>query len=600
MTASVSVPVGTVVNLTANPHDSRISVNGNSIGSTKTWKGTATLPRVGLWSIGLTIGSETCTIKSSAYPKVVCMVDFVSDGAGGCKCPSGKENKDGVCTTVQPTDSFNKVCQDADVKVGADTIEYTNAELSKGTKLRIKLDNKTAGDAEQYDIKLSPVAISAKSMTAVTDVELDVLGTFDVQIVRRTTHKLCYLRERINVIYKCAANELKTTDGACVEPKVQASVESNTISMALEKENNFLDMPLSDTVRTIQLAPSGAAVTSMHALSGAYIYSHVYVVCTCKSLHLSAADYNISWNEPILKMKETSKSKEPAWARLGKVVRTSKTTSQATVTVYFNTSGIPDGTELHGNITFGGTASSIAAAGDMKSLGAAEAFKKLSVVVRSAPSLVHSPMTFDQEEPIAGQKVTLFIDPKDSDGLPITHARGRFIQIAWSTQMGNRDARTDCGDAKTNCKDAVFKDGRFVVEFSSLDLSEPGDHYIWVSHKCVYCYASRETPPYTHFINIGYQNFWTRNSGQHISPTCKHVCVLTDKKTTMRPHCQILHGQEHCCRWHCCSCDRNTHHGWRVGTKEPTENRVRRKLCLLMRQSLMHWFIAVRSSQALR
>ena len=101
LTASMTVPVGTAVALTANPLGSSVSVDQNSADSTTVWVGTATLPTVGSWSIALTIGSETCTIDPSAYPAVACMSGFVSNGAGRCECPTGMQNVNGVCTTVQ-------------------------------------------------------------------------------------------------------------------------------------------------------------------------------------------------------------------------------------------------------------------------------------------------------------------------------------------------------------------------------------------------------------------------------------------------------------------------------------------------------------------
>ncbi len=59
------------------------------------WSGTATLPSVGVWSVSLSVGSETCMPEQL---NVTCLDGFAFDPTTKtCRCPVGKQNINGVC-----------------------------------------------------------------------------------------------------------------------------------------------------------------------------------------------------------------------------------------------------------------------------------------------------------------------------------------------------------------------------------------------------------------------------------------------------------------------------------------------------------------------
>ena len=123
---------------------------------------------------------------------------------------------------------------------------------------------------------------------------------------------------------------------------------------------------------------------------------------------------------------------------------------------------IPDGTLLAATLDFTGTA------------GANEtnATISLTAVVQSTPSLDKSTIKIPTEI-TAGQSARMSIDAIDTQGIPITEGRGRFIEVAWTGPGGSRPS-----------KKMVFDPGRnrFECEFTGLELSQVGDYHIWL-HK---------------------------------------------------------------------------------------------------------------------
>lgn len=95
ISAKLNLPPNANASLIAVPLDSTVHVGQ---GLTDEREVSATLPSTGMWSVELTIGTETC--EQSTEMRVKCLNEFIDDGAGSCVCPEGKQNRGGKCVTV--------------------------------------------------------------------------------------------------------------------------------------------------------------------------------------------------------------------------------------------------------------------------------------------------------------------------------------------------------------------------------------------------------------------------------------------------------------------------------------------------------------------
>lgn len=217
----------------------------------------------------------------------------------------------------------------------------------------------------------------------------------------------------------CSGKQMKTTkEGFCVVPKLKASVQADALVVELHKPNRHLaGMPLKWN-RVVQIEPS--------------------------------ANYDINPTVTLRRRPNT------AWIRKSPLQRaTSKYVKK--VQVYFNPTGIPDGSNLT-------AALEVHDAYDNDQKSSPIVFE---AIVMSTPSFERSTMEMSRQSE-QGQPVKMTIAAKDEDGMSITHARGRFFEMAWAGP-----------DSVQKTKTSIVQDGHFVVEFSGEELAASGVYQVW-------------------------------------------------------------------------------------------------------------------------
>ena len=82
------------------------------------------------------------------------MPGFGNDGSGGCKCPTGKQNVDGVCIDVQ-TDSL---CTHAEVTANSLPMDDSSSTVPLAGSSML-LVNLGSGDAIQAQVVMTPMQV---------------------------------------------------------------------------------------------------------------------------------------------------------------------------------------------------------------------------------------------------------------------------------------------------------------------------------------------------------------------------------------------------------------------------------------------------------
>jgi hypothetical protein len=113
------LPLGTNVSLSAVPQKGAVPLLPSEAGGES---GKAELPSIGMWDLQLTINKTACAPRPM---RVTCSAEhgFVSSAGGGCECPTGKQNVNGICTL---TTTPKTACQVATFKPDPNVTKLTD------------------------------------------------------------------------------------------------------------------------------------------------------------------------------------------------------------------------------------------------------------------------------------------------------------------------------------------------------------------------------------------------------------------------------------------------------------------------------------------
>ena len=194
------LPLGTNISLSAVPQKGAVPVLPSESG------GKAELPSIGVWDLQLTVNKTACAPRPMRVP---CSAGFVNTTSGGCECPTGKKNVNGICT---PTATPKTACEvatfhsDPNVKDLTDTSTF-NISFSDGR------------DPTNITVLMRPqVALrstTASNTTALLGLGQVVPGAYEVELQEAGSR--CTLLSSVNV--GCSEGYVAAggTDGKCTK-----------------------------------------------------------------------------------------------------------------------------------------------------------------------------------------------------------------------------------------------------------------------------------------------------------------------------------------------------------------------------------------------
>ena len=152
-------------------------------------------------------------------------------------------------------------------------------------------------------------------------------------------------------------------------------------------------------------------------------------------------------------------------------------TSNGRLQLHFNTSGFADGTKLVEVLELNGMAQGLSVYSDPVSI---------SLQVASSPSFDLSTISIPTTVR-TGEAAGISIKAVDTEGLPITEARGRFMRLELEKD----------GAVSPFKHDTTFRHdkGDFYVDIPSTALTSPGIYKIWISEVFEYAVTNSSTKP---------------------------------------------------------------------------------------------------------
>jgi hypothetical protein len=162
------------------------------------------LPFTGSWNVSFTLvtGSKTeqCPLPVQS---ISCMPTFVRTPSGGCECPPGDENIDGVCTLI--TDK--PAC--AVVTFTPNKTLTDNATLSLGFSDRRDPSKVTVLMRPKVAVRTAP----ASNPSALLELGRVVPGEYEIELAEGDTK--CTLLSSVNV--SCSADYVRGLSGTCIK-----------------------------------------------------------------------------------------------------------------------------------------------------------------------------------------------------------------------------------------------------------------------------------------------------------------------------------------------------------------------------------------------
>ena len=152
-------------------------------------------------------------------------------------------------------------------------------------------------------------------------------------------------------------------------------------------------------------------------------------------------------------------------------------TSTGRLQFHFNTSGFADGTKLVEVLELNGMAQGLSVYSDPVSI---------SLQVASSPSFDLSTISIPTTVR-TGEAAGISIKAVDTEGLPITEARGRFMRLELE-----KDRAVSHSKHETTFR---HDKGDFYVDIPSTDLTSPGIYKIWISEVFEYAVTNSSTKP---------------------------------------------------------------------------------------------------------
>jgi surface protein len=212
LTAQLSaVPTDANVSLSAVPQKGAVAVPlvPQSGGS----RGSADLPSTGTWDIQLTIDGQSCP---SQPRNVKCMPTFVDTPSGGCECPTGYKNVDGVCTPIDPSAKPKTACQVATFVPNPSVTKLTDNST-------VNISFSDGRDPSQVTVLMRPkVAVrtaSASDTAALLGLGQVVPGEYEVELQEAGT--LCTLLSSVAVGCSDGYSAAGGTDGNCTKDSTE-------------------------------------------------------------------------------------------------------------------------------------------------------------------------------------------------------------------------------------------------------------------------------------------------------------------------------------------------------------------------------------------
>ena len=364
----------------------------------------------------------SCTQQSFEFT-VNCDVNFQVDRTNNDECKLSTESScvntggDWLTQTNNTESSHSKLT----VKVPKGTKETPEIELSPAnTTKRFKLRNESSSWIASYNVP--PGRWQATYMSGRAVCKTNLLE-FEVKCLEGYENKEGNCTKKASEL-PCEQGQIRTIERACAWLTIKAAVQSNELTTTIMKPNPYLvglsSMKKANTSATVEVIPG--------------------------------ANYHVNFRPPKLEQ-------SLPWVNVGLIDPAGEHSPQ-TVNLELDATGKSDGTKLNAKLTVDG---------QVQESSTSSNTIRLSAQVESTPSLVKS--IFEMaERTTEGRKENMLITAIDDEGLPITDARGRYLEMTWQYAGGQKKTQN-----------SRFEKGRFVFDLASSDLSDSGKVSVWIS-----------------------------------------------------------------------------------------------------------------------